>query len=65
MSVTQIGEIVPFLNILFGKVINFIVADHLFCICENYVIFALMILKVLVKLSAALTYLGIDVEIWR
>jgi len=56
MSFAQVGKIVHFLNIVFSVVVNFKVTNHFLCICQNDVVFALMIFKILVELSASLTY---------
>lgn len=55
MSFAQVSKIVLFLNIVFSEGVNFKVANHFLCICQDDIVFTLIVFKVLVELSASLT----------
>ena len=55
MSLAQVSKIVCFLYIVFSEVVDFKVANHFLRICQDDIVFTLIIFKVLVELSTSLT----------
>ncbi len=64
MCVAQVSEVVHLLHIVLCVIVNLKIPNHLLRVRQDYVVLAFVILVVLIKLSAALTWLRLDVEVW-